>query len=74
LDFAIDVDIVAITAMSQQAYHAYMIAGEFRKQGKTVVIGGIHAAVMREEVAAHCDAIMIGEGEHTWPALLEDFV
>ena len=69
----IDADLIAITTMTVQANRAYQIAGEFRKKGITVVMGGIHAAVMSEEVAAHCDAIMIGEGENTWPALLEDF-
>ena len=69
----IDADLVAITSMSVQANRAYLIAGEFRKKGNTVIIGGIHAAVMSKEVSAHCDAIMIGESENTWPALLEDF-
>jgi Fe-S oxidoreductase len=68
-----DADLIAITSMSVQANHAYRIAGEFRKLGKTVVFGGIHAAVMSEEVLEHCDAIMVGESENSWPALLEDF-
>lgn len=69
----IDADLVAITMVTEQATRAYQIAGEFRRRGKTVVMGGIHASVRREEAASHCDSIMLGEGEHTWPAMLEDF-
>lgn len=69
----IEADLIAITSMTVQSSRAYQIAGEFRKKGIPVVIGGIHAAVRSDEVAAHCDAIMIGEGENTWPVLLEDF-
>jgi radical SAM superfamily enzyme YgiQ (UPF0313 family) len=68
-----DADLVAITTMTVQANRAYQIAGEFRKRGISVVIGGIHAAVMGAEVSLHCDSIMIGESENAWLALLEDF-
>jgi radical SAM superfamily enzyme YgiQ (UPF0313 family) len=73
IDFGSDADMVVITAMTAQACRAYQIAGEFRKRGKVVVIGGIHAAVMREEVLAHCDVLMIGESENSWPVMLEDY-
>jgi radical SAM superfamily enzyme YgiQ (UPF0313 family) len=73
IDFDLNPDLVAITTMSVQANRSYMIAAEFKKRGATIVIGGIHASVLPEEVAQHCDAVAIGEGEHTWPALLEDF-
>jgi radical SAM superfamily enzyme YgiQ (UPF0313 family) len=73
IDYDVDVDLVALTAMTMQSCRAYQIAGEFRKRGKAVVIGGIHAAVMTEEAAGHCDALLLGEAENTWPALLEDF-
>jgi radical SAM superfamily enzyme YgiQ (UPF0313 family) len=73
IDFESNPDLVALSTMSVQANRSYQIAGEFRKRGITVVIGGIHASVMTEEVAQHCDAVALGEGENTWPALLEDF-
>jgi len=69
----ISADLVAISSMTVQASRTYQIAGEFRKKGIKVIIGGIHAAVRSEEVSEHCDVIMIGECENTWPALLEDF-
>jgi radical SAM superfamily enzyme YgiQ (UPF0313 family) len=73
VDFEIEADLVGITCMTAQSYGAYRIAGEFRKRGIPVVFGGIHAAVRPDEVASHCDAMVIGEAEHSWPALLEDF-
>jgi radical SAM superfamily enzyme YgiQ (UPF0313 family) len=69
----LNADLVAITAMSVQANRSYQIAGDFRRLGVPVVIGGIHASVMTEDVMPHCDSVMIGEGENTWPAMLEDF-
>jgi len=70
---SIDADLIAITAMTVQAKRAYQIADEMRKRGKTVVMGGIHASVLGDEVLEHCDAIMVGEGENTWPELLKDW-
>ncbi|MDR0468509.1 MAG: B12-binding domain-containing radical SAM protein [Peptococcaceae bacterium] len=75
IDFdRIDVDFVAITAMTVQADRAYEIADEFRKRGKKVVIGGIHASVLPDEVELHADAVCVGEGENIWPVMLADFV
>lgn len=73
IDFEEHFDLVGITAMSFKATRAYEIAGEFRKRGITVVMGGIHATVCPDEVLEHVDAIVIGEAEAVWPELLEDF-
>jgi len=69
----IDADLVALTGMTVQADRAYEIADEFRKRGITVVMGGIHATVLPDEAALHCDAVAVGEGENTWPEILRDF-
>jgi radical SAM superfamily enzyme YgiQ (UPF0313 family) len=68
-----DADLVAMTAMTVQIERAYQIADRMRAMGKTVIIGGIHATVLPDEVAAHCDAVMVGEGENTWESMLQDF-
>jgi radical SAM superfamily enzyme YgiQ (UPF0313 family) len=73
IDYDIAADLIAITCMTAQSSQAYRIAGEFRKRGLPVVFGGIHVAVRPEEVARHCDTLVVGEAEHSWPALLEDF-
>ncbi len=74
IDFDERYDIVGISAMTQQATRAYEIADQFRKRGATVVLGGIHATVMPEEAKQHADAVVIGEAEHTWPRLIDDYV
>ncbi len=66
------VDLVGITAMTLQARRAYEIADEYRRRGKTVVLGGIHASVLPDEALQHADAVAIGEAENLWPAIIED--
>ena len=73
IDFDLACDIVGITSMTQQAPRAYEIAEEFRRRGRYVVLGGIHATVLPEEALQHCDAVFIGESENSWPAFLSDF-
>lgn len=73
IDFNESFDLVAITAMTQQANRAYQIAERFRENGTTVVLGGIHATVLPEEALQHCHAVVVGEGETIWPTLLDDF-
>lgn len=67
-------DIVGITAMTQQAVRAYEIADEFRKRGRHVVLGGIHATVMPLEAKAHADTVVVGEAENIWPQFLRDYI
>ncbi|SNB47642.1 radical SAM protein [Geobacter sp. DSM 9736] len=73
VDFSADVDIVAITAMTPQAPRAYQIADRFRLSGKAVVMGGFHASNLPDEALSHVDAVVVGEGELSWPQLLADF-
>ena len=72
IDFSLDADLVSITALTPTAPRAYEIADEFRRRGKKVVLGGVHPSLMADEAAAHADAVVIGEAEETWPALLAD--
>ncbi len=74
IDFSARYDLVALSAMTQQATRAYEIADEFRRRKVKVVIGGIHATVMENEAGTHADAVVVGEAENTWPALVSDFV
>lgn len=67
-------DLVGISCLTGTAPRAYEIADRFRKQGVTVVLGGVHVTLMPEEAAEHADAIVIGFAEHTWPELLRDVV
>lgn len=73
IDFDADVDLVGISATTPQAPRAYYIAEEFRKRGKKVVIGGMHASMVPDEVQQHADSILIGEAEVLWKEALSDF-
>ena len=65
-------DWVAITCMTASAPRAYRIADAFRRRRIPVVMGGIHPTVLPEEASAHADAIVVGEAEPVWRAVLED--
>jgi radical SAM superfamily enzyme YgiQ (UPF0313 family) len=66
-------DLVAITCMSHQAPRAFEIAAGYRRRGIPVVMGGFHATLAPEECQEHVDALVLGEGEISWPQLLRDF-
>ena len=73
IDFNRDYDLVAVTAMTQQAPRAYEIARRFREKGAKVVMGGIHATTLPDDVKPHVDSVVVGEAENLWPRLLDDF-
>ena len=68
-----DYDIVAVTAMTQQAVRAYALADAARARGAHVVLGGIHATVRPDEAQAHADTVIVGEAERSWPRFIEDY-
>src|SRR3989344_8928079 len=49
-------DLVAMPVETYTAQRAYNISREFRKRGTPVVMGGIHAALVQEEVIENADA------------------
>ncbi|MBL7073038.1 MAG: B12-binding domain-containing radical SAM protein [Candidatus Omnitrophica bacterium] len=72
IDFNEKYDLVGITVMTPLAPRAYQIAHKFREKGIKVVLGGMHASALPEEVLEHADSVVIGEGEKVWSTLLED--
>ena len=66
-------DLVGLSIMTCYAPRAYEIATEFKKRGKTVVLGGVHPTYCPDEALRYCDAIVCGEAEDLWPALIADF-
>jgi radical SAM superfamily enzyme YgiQ (UPF0313 family) len=68
-----DAGLVGITAMGLQIARAYRMADAYRRQGKTVVMGGQWVSLNPEQALEHCDAIVLGEAEFAWPELVEDF-
>ena len=73
IDFESDADLVGITSMTTQAERAYQLAGEFRRRGKPVVMGGIHVSALPEEATQYCDAVVVGEAELLWGKVITDF-
>ncbi len=72
VDFDADADLVALSFFTPQAANAYEICKAFRGRGKTVVVGGMHPTVCPDEARELADIVCIGEGEYSWPELLED--
>ncbi|HUJ09637.1 MAG TPA: radical SAM protein [Verrucomicrobiae bacterium] len=72
LDFSADCDVVGITLMTALAPRAYEIAREFRARGRVVVGGGFHVTLCPDEARQHFNAIVVGDAEGAWPALLRD--
>jgi radical SAM superfamily enzyme YgiQ (UPF0313 family) len=65
-----DCDLVAISALTAQAFEAYSVARQLRDRGIVVAMGGLHASVLPEEVAQYVDYVFVGEGERIWPEFL----
>jgi len=73
IDFDYPADMVGISVMTCYAPRAYQLAAEFRKRGVPVVLGGVHPTYCPDEALQHCDAIVTGEAEESWPRLVDDF-
>ncbi len=65
-------DLVAISVETFTARRAYEIAAEYRSRGVKVVMGGMHATLLPDEVAGHADAVCSGDAEAYWDQLLGD--
>jgi radical SAM superfamily enzyme YgiQ (UPF0313 family) len=67
-------DLVGVTGMGSGIVRGWQIADEFRRRGRTVVMGGIAATLAGPElVLQHADAMVSGEAEETWPRVVRDF-
>ncbi|HEX6210394.1 MAG TPA: radical SAM protein, partial [Methylomirabilota bacterium] len=65
-------DVAAIASYSAQIKDAYQLSERYRAMGVRTVLGGLHVTARPDEAARHADAIVIGEGELSWPALVAD--
>lgn len=65
-------DIIGISPFTPCVNRAYEIADIFRNKHATVVLGGHHPSALPKEAKQHCDSVLIGEAEYTWPTLLND--
>jgi radical SAM superfamily enzyme YgiQ (UPF0313 family) len=72
LDLNQPADLVGITTMTTTVKRGYQIADHFRRRGIKVVMGGMHVSCLPQEALNHCDAVVAGEAEILWPALLQN--
>jgi radical SAM superfamily enzyme YgiQ (UPF0313 family) len=72
VDYGWGADLVGISVRTPFAIRACAIADEYRKRGVKTVLGGIHPSMCTEEALEHADAVVVGEAEGVWHALLED--
>ena len=67
-------DVVAITSRTLNARKAYRIAEAAKKQGKIVLLGGVHPTMSIDEAQAHATSVVYGEIESVWPELSRDII
>jgi radical SAM superfamily enzyme YgiQ (UPF0313 family) len=65
-------DLAAISTYTAQVKDAYEVARRYREAGVKTAIGGLHVTARPEEALRHCDTVVAGEGELSWPALVRD--
>jgi len=66
-------DVVAITSMTPQIYHAFEVAEIAKEQGCTTILGGYHPTLVPDYVAKNpaVDYAVRGEGEHTFKEIID---
>lgn len=72
IDYDAPTDVVAITVETYTAKRAYEISEVYRRKGIKVIMGGYHATLLPDEVSGHADAVVVGEAENVWPAIIQD--
>lgn len=72
--FEPDFDLALISTVNYTALRGYQIADGMREKGIYTVIGGLHASALPEEAMAHCDTLVVGEGEDLLAQFVKDFL
>jgi radical SAM superfamily enzyme YgiQ (UPF0313 family) len=67
-----DADIIGLGGMGHAANRAKDIASEFKRRGKTVIMGGPMVSLVPDLAAEYCDAVVIGDAEETILELCKD--
>lgn len=67
-----DAGVVGIGSMGHGILRSFDLAAEFKRRGKTVILGGYMASLVPEEAARHADAVVVGDAESVWPEVLAD--
>lgn len=72
IDYDTDATVIGIGGMGHAATRGKDIAREFRRRGKTVLMGGPMASLVPEIVKEYCDAVIVGDAEGVWTQVLAD--
>ncbi len=72
LDELPECDVAAFSSYTAQVKDAYQMADLYRAEGVPTVIGGLHVSCLPDEALEHCSAVVVGEGEPTWPRVIAD--
>ncbi len=73
IDLDQECNLVGISCMTANAPRAYDLCQEFKKRGRTVILGGVHPSILPDEALQHADSVVVGEAEGVWEILLNDF-
>jgi len=65
-------DLAAITVETYTARRAYEISSEYRRRNVPVIMGGMHVALIPEEVSLHCDSLLMFDAESCWENVIRD--
>jgi radical SAM superfamily enzyme YgiQ (UPF0313 family) len=60
VDFDTDASVIGISSMGYDIVHGMEIAREYRRRGKTVIVGGPQARLMLDAVRPVCDTVVHG--------------
>lgn len=64
--------LVAISALTASIPRAIALSRSLRAEGVRTALGGLHATACPDGCTPHFDAVVTGDGEPVWPALLAD--
>jgi radical SAM superfamily enzyme YgiQ (UPF0313 family) len=70
----VDADVVGFTAFNVQIKRAVELAREFKKRGKTIIIGGPYVSLIPEPFTELFDVVFVGEAENIWPKFCQDLI
>ena len=73
IPFDTDADLIGVSTMGHGVIRSIDIAKEYRRRGKSVILGGYMASIMPEEAVKYCDSLIIGDAELVWQQMLSDF-
>ncbi|MFZ1376063.1 MAG: radical SAM protein [Geothrix sp.] len=71
--FDTDAPLIGLGGMGHAAKRSRDLALEFRKRGKTVIMGGPMASLAPDVVQAFADCVVYGDAETVWPKVIADY-